>query len=99
MAFSLNPTVEVTGEGDETKIACILCEVYDSGVCHHTFLCKTGSGLSDFSKLAGNGLSTARVGDADELFYEISMLIMIPVTKDDSELFIIRMDFGWRVQH
>jgi len=55
--------------------------------------------LLDFSKLAGNGLSTARVGDADELFYEISMLIMIPVTKDDSELFIIRMDFGWRVQH
>jgi len=55
--------------------------------------------LSDVRKLARNGLSTARVGDADELVYEISMLIMIPVTKDDSELFIIRMDFSWRVQH
>jgi hypothetical protein len=40
-----------------------------------------------------NGFSTAWVGNADEFSQQNFVLLMVPVAKDDCELFIVRIGF------
>lgn len=48
----------------------------------------------------GDGLCTARVGNADESLQELSMFFMIPVGKNDSVLRIVGVLFlGWVDDH
>ena len=45
----------------------------------------------------GHGLGTTGVGDADELVEKDGVLVVVPVTEDDGELFIVRVFFRGRV--
>ena len=45
----------------------------------------------------GDGLSTARVRDADELLEQDLVLVVVPVSEDDGELFVVLVLLLWRV--
>ena len=49
--------------------------------------------------LTGNGLGTTGVGDADELLQENRVLIVVPVTEEDTELPVVLVPFLWRVDN
>lgn len=45
----------------------------------------------------GDGLSTTGVEDAQELLRQIDVLVVVPVTQDDGELFIVLVRLDSRV--
>ena len=59
-----------------------------------------GTALTKYSEsLTGNGLGTTGIGDADELLQENRVLIVVPVTEEDTELPVVLVSFLWRVNN
>lgn len=43
--------------------------------------------------LTRNGFGTSGIGDADELFDELAVLVVVPVTENNGEFFVVALDF------
>ncbi len=54
---------------------------------------------TDRDRLTRNRFSTTGVGDADELLQENGVLIVVPVTEDDSEFLVVLVLFLLWVNH
>ena len=82
---------------DRSEVLSTLRKVHYTRVCMSDLL---GTALTKYSEsLTGNGLGTTGVGDADELLQENRVLIVVPVTEEDTELPVVLVSFLWRVNN
>ena len=74
---------------DRSEVLSTLRKVHHTRVCTSDLL---GTALTKYSEsLTGNGLGTTGVGDTDELLQKHFVLVVVPITEDDCEFFIVVM--------